>query len=187
MNEHELGLERASVLRGLRQPDPRSCGASVLVAARILQDRAYAERAHGHFELETFSMHRRVTGAVDVAGRLQLPWPRTIGTPPWAVARQLTWTSRTRTRYVTRLALTDPAGAFDAVRKAVGCGLPVALFVGDRWCPRHVVLAVETRGGTLRCYEPSSGRLVDVTRVETARCQLGLAGWDRLWLVVGPD
>ncbi len=89
----------------LVQPDERSCGAAVLVVARALLDRGYAEllvsgRHPGtgfvlpgsladRFRHETLAMHARVTGLVDAAGRLQVPWPRALGTPPWAVARQL--------------------------------------------------------------------------------------------------
>jgi hypothetical protein len=92
----------------LVQPDHRSCGAAVLVVARALLDQGYAEllvsgRHPGtglalpgsladRFRHEALAMHARVTGPVDAAGRLQVPWPRALGTPPWAVARQLSAT-----------------------------------------------------------------------------------------------
>ena len=61
--------------RGLVQPDARSCGAASLVAARMLLDPAYAAlvTTGDRFAAETLGMHRRVTGAVALDGRLQLP------------------------------------------------------------------------------------------------------------------
>ena len=90
----------------LVQPDNTSCGAASLVVARAVVDDAYAElvvdgahpgtgfatsgsTAVDRFQQETRDMHRRVTSLVAVSGRLQLPWPAAFGTPPWAVANQL--------------------------------------------------------------------------------------------------
>ncbi len=89
-----------SDLVGLVQPDQRSCGAAVLVAAELLRTPSYAALAStpGGFRTEVLSMHRRVTSAHDVSGRLQLPWPQALGTPPWAIARQLTGTTGVRPR-----------------------------------------------------------------------------------------
>jgi hypothetical protein len=172
---------------GLRQPDRRSCGASVLVAARMLAEPAYADRMTSErFAREALTAHRRVTGHKDVAGRLQVPWPRALGTPPWALARALS--ALASTRYVTRLGRVGAGGAAGRAATAVGSGRPVALYVGSRWLPRHVVLALpgSPAGGPLRVYEPSSGRMVDVTRERAAGHRLALAGWDRLWFVVLP-
>ena len=79
---------------GLRQPDQRSCGAACLVVARMLLDPAYADLAARAFRPEVLGMHGRVTGPVDARGALQVPWPRALGTPPWAVARQLSLDDR---------------------------------------------------------------------------------------------
>ena len=35
------------------------------------------------------TLHRRLTSLSDTAGGWQVPWPRALGTPPWAVAREL--------------------------------------------------------------------------------------------------
>jgi hypothetical protein len=179
---------------GLRQPDRRSCGASALVAARMLVDAEYAAAmTPAVFAHDTLATHRRVTG---VTGHgLQLPWPRALGTPPWAVARELsalTSPGTPPTRYATGLAVLRPGAAFDRARTAVRSGRAVALYVGDRWSPRHVVLALPAAPSVpavphLRVYEPSSGRVVDVARDAATGHRLGLAGWDRLWLVVTPS
>ena len=61
------------------------------------------------------------------------------------------------------------------------------MFVGSKWLPRHVVLALGLVDGSLRFYEPAHGRLVDVSRADFAKAKLGLAGWDRPWFIVVPD
>lgn len=189
----------------LAQPDRRSCGAATLVVARMLVDDGYrallltgrhprtgfvlpggpAER-FGH---EVLAMHRRVTGPVDATGRLQVPWPRPVGTPPWAVAHQLAATSGPgvpRVPHTVRPALRFGAGLHERVRAATAAGRPVAAYVGDRWLPRHVVLLLGEVEDRVRCYEPAAGRLVEVEHGAFARGDLGLAGWDRPWFLVLP-
>ncbi|HEU4812003.1 MAG TPA: hypothetical protein VFT00_07660 [Nocardioides sp.] len=168
------------------QPDQRSCGATVLVMARVLTDPEYAARvaAPEAFRAEVLAVHGRATSAVDAAGRIQLPWPRLLGTPPWAVAHHLSAT--TGTTYRVRPARWHRAVAFDRVVTAVTAGHPVPVYVGSAWLPRHVVLAQGTRDGALRVYEPAGGHLADVTREAFVAGSLGLAGWDRPWFAVLP-
>ena len=171
-----------AVLDGLRQPDRRSCGASVVVAARILTDPSYAvSMTPARFADEALHAHRRITSP-RLGGRLQVPWPRALGTPPWAVAREL------------RL-LTSVAYAVRPVRLGrrtwphiVGATptRPVAVFVGDRLLPRHVVLVTDVERDVTRTYEPASGLDLEVSRQRWGSGDLGLAGWDRPWLVVRP-
>lgn len=168
----------------LRQPDARSCGAAVLVAARMLRDPAYARLAGPRFAEACLAMHRRVTGPVDVLGAWQPPWPRAFGTPPWAVARQLSWTFATP--YAVRRVRRSAAGRRAAVallEAATAEGLPAALYVGSAWLPRHVTLVV---GSGLATYEPSSGRVVPVDATDFTHATLDLAGWRQPWFVVFP-
>lgn len=169
-------------LVGLRQPDQRSCGASCLIAARMLVDPAYAATiTPDRFRDEVLGLHRRVTRPIDARGALQLPWPRALGTPPWAVARQLSADDPRRT-YAARLVL----GRGQAWARLASAAPPSVIYVGSRWLPRHVVLVVGVTDGVLRCYEPSHGRLVDVNHSAFVEGRLALAGWDRPWLVVAP-
>lgn len=180
--------EAARVLGGgLRQPDRRSCGASVLVAARMLADPAYAApltSAPVPFAREVLGLHRRVTGPRDLAGRAQLPWPRAIGTPPWAVARHLA--TLAGVPHTTRLVRGGLRQEVDRVQAALDDGRPVALYVGSRWLPRHVVLVVGADEDHWQVYEPASGRVIDVAPSRLRSNTLGLAGWDRSWFVVRP-
>ena len=75
----------------LRQPDRRSCGAASLVMARRLVHPRYARLVSDQetFAHEAATLHRRLTSLADTAGGWQVPWPRALGTPPWAVAREL--------------------------------------------------------------------------------------------------
>lgn len=169
-------------LTGLVQPDQRSCGAAVLVAAQILRSSSYAALAGSRdgFRAEVLAMHGRVTSGVDVSGRLQLPWPQALGTPPWAVARQLAGT--TGVAHDVRVVL-DRTDAFDRV---AGADSPVPVYVGSRWLPRHVVLVTGTTGDGLRVYDPARGRVTTVTREAFVDDRLALSGWDRPWFTVLP-
>jgi hypothetical protein len=172
----------AEQLVGLKQPDQRSCGPSSLVAARMLLEPAYAATVtRDNFDDEVLALHRQVTRTIDARGALQVPWPRAIGTPPWAVAHQLSAIDAERS-YSARLVLRR-ARAFDRLANA---DAPSVLYVGSRLLPRHVVLVVEGSPASLRIYEPSKGVLVTVTREVFLAARLGLAGWPKPWFTVTP-
>lgn len=166
----------ASLTRPLVQPDRRSCGAACLVVAWGLAEPAHGRGLHDpeRWRTEVLRTHDEVTGLRD-GGRLGLPWPRALGTPPWAVARRLGVTTGRRWR----TARPDLA----AVTAAVRDGHPVPLFVGSRLLPRHVLLAVEIAEvdgpDGLRVYDPARGTvrpLADALRT----------GWPRFWCAVLP-
>jgi len=148
----------------------------------MLLDPAYAATiTPDNFDDEVLATHRRVTGPIDDRGALQLPWPRALGTPPWAVAHQLSADDPGRT-YAARLVLRR-ARAFDRLTEHPA---PSVLYVGSGWIPRHVVLVVEVSTASLRIYEPSRGRLVDVSRDDFVESRLDLAGWRKPWFTVTP-
>lgn len=171
--------------REFQQPDQRSCGAAVAVMAEALRNDTYARRllAGGdeEFDREVRAMHRRITGPVDATGAIQVPWLRAIGTPPWALARQL-GRSSTRGRVVT--ARFRPGRAWAAMNTSLRGGALVPAYVGSRWLPRHVVLAVEPLDDAVRMYEPGSGRVVRVTREEWIDGRLLLGAWREPWCVI---
>ncbi len=103
-------------------------------------------------------MHRRTTSSVDVRGAAQLPWPRKYGTPPWAVARQLSGSTGTPWQ-AKAISPWGRSGALKEIRSAAATRA-VPVYVGSRWLPRHVVLVLDA---DLRVYEPSSGRVVTIT------------------------
>ena len=168
----------------LRQPDRRSCGAASLVVARRLADPRYAALVgdQATFAHEAATLHRRLTSTTGADGRRQVPWLRAVGTPPWAVARDLH-------------VVTGMAYAVHAVRlgrhvwphlAAAAPERPVAVYVGSRLLPRHVVLVTAVDGDDATTYEPSSGRLHHVARARWESGPLRLAGWDLPWCVISP-
>ena len=167
----------------LKQPDQRSCGAASMVVARFLVDADYRRLLEGsslesprtlagdaalreRFKTETLAMHQRITGLADVSGKPQIPWPRKFGTPPWAVARQLSGTPAadgTLARYDWHVARTDLPAAYQRLLDTGNSGRVSAIFVGSTWMPRHVVLAVDaTAHGTLHVYDPARGELSEL-------------------------
>lgn len=171
--------------RRFQQPDQRSCGAAVAVMAEALRNDRYARRllagGDDEFAREVQAMHRRITGPVDASGSIQTPWLRAIGTPPWALVRQM-GRSTSRGRVVT--ARFRPGRAWSAMTTSLAAGAVVPAYVGSRWLPRHVVLVVEPFDDAVRAYEPSTGRVVRFTRDEWVDGRLLLAGWREPWFVI---
>lgn len=162
----------------LKQPDRQSCGAASVVVARMLcreDDVALGADPQEGFATEVLAAHRGLTGVRDEQGRWQLPWPRALGTPPWAVARALTDATgrRHRTRVVRwrRVRTLPPLSA---------------VYVGNRWSPRHVCLVVEPEDDTgIAVYEPASGRVVVLPDGLHAD-GTPLGGWRYGWFAVRP-
>ncbi|MFC6284968.1 hypothetical protein ACFP3Q_05450 [Nocardioides sp. GCM10027113] len=164
----------------LPQPDARSCGAASMRVAELLRAAAAPPVLTG-FHAEVLALHRRLTSGRDGRGRLQLPWPQALGTPPWAVARHLAGLTGQayRSRWIrTGDPVPDVAGATSHA--------PVGLYVGNAWLPRHVVLVVGGTDEVLAVYEPTSGRLVTVGHEALRSRRLRLAGWDVPWFSVRP-
>ncbi|MFT4288860.1 hypothetical protein [Nocardioides sp.] len=162
----------------LKQPDQRCCGACCVVVARLLRaaESAGPTRSLAGFPAEALATHRRLTSAADGLGGLQLPWPRALGTPPWAIARALGILEGVR--YRVRLARWTSRD--DEIAEAV-VDHPVAIYVGSPALPRHVTLAIAAEGDGLRVYDPASGGLVTL-----ARDSFRVAGWSVPWFVVLP-
>ena len=137
---------------------------------------------------------RRTNGLVGPNGRLQPPWPRALGTPPWGARHEIEYgASPPGTRYAlvwTRLSGIRRLGRlYDHIWGEVRAGRPVLLYVGNGWLPRHVVLALPgTADGRddLDVYEPSIGRVVPLSRDAFVTRRLELAGWDVPWCLVSP-
>ena len=133
------------------------------------------------FAHEVATLHRRVTSLSDTAGGWQVPWLRVLGTPPWAVAREL--------RLVTGVSYAvHPVrlgGSWARLRDATP-EHPAAVFVGDRLLPRHVVLVTGVEGPHARTYEPASGLVLDVPRQRWESSRVRLGGWSMPWFVVAP-
>jgi hypothetical protein len=176
------------VARFLGDLDYRSMleGGSLTSPRTVAGEAALRER----FKTETLAMHRRITGLADVSGKPQIPWPRTFGTPPWSVARQLSATvgaDGTRATYSWHVARTSLPSAYQRLLDAARVGRVSAIYVGTTWVPRHVALVVDaTARGTLQVYDPARGRINELDRFAFLGNRVDIAGWDVAWFVVTP-
>jgi hypothetical protein len=170
-------------IRGLAQPDQRTCGPSSLVAAHILID---AEYRPASFSTDVLALHRSLTSP-SFAGQAQLPWPRALGTPPWAVARVMqTFSGVPYHSDIVRFG--SRSSAFSSVVSSVTAGRPCPLYVGDTWLPRHVVLAVGPGANGVQVYNPRHGTIGELPRSSFLTGELTIFGrWNRPWFVVAPQ
>lgn len=148
-------------------------------------DASYSARLRadpGLWPGEVLRTHREVTGWRD-AGRLGVPWPRLLGTPPWSVSRRLG--RRPGGRWGTRLlGLGD--GSFDSLLVLARQGVPLPLYVGSRLLPRHVVLVVGAGDEDLLVWDPARGATLRVTRESFESGRLPFGRWRTPWFVVVP-
>ncbi|MCV7374960.1 hypothetical protein H5P33_19805 [Mycolicibacterium arabiense] len=160
----------------LRQRDRISCGPAVAVVARALLEPAHRLAGAGPADLVWFAAEQ-----ARVHDRVNLVWPRALGTTPMGMVaaigagyRWRPWRGLWRRR-----------DSLDDVLAAVRRGRPVPMLVG-RVIPRHWVLIVDVERDEFGCYEPSSGdvRWVTVAAVRSARLT-GL-GYPRAFAFVLP-
>lgn len=189
-----------------RQQSSTTCGSACLTVARMIANPSIATwvrtgvapdgRADaGSTAVERFAAYEQVVasrtnGLVGAGGRLQLPSPRALGTPPWGALHELEWGASDpgadyELLWVRGQRRSSLVAAYDQLRRCVEPGRPALLYVGDRWLPRHVVLVLPPTGGTdLDVYEPSAGRVVGLDRGAFIARRLSLGGWDVPWAVI---
>lgn len=179
------------------QTDQRTCGIAALAAfvARNDADNGanflrYCSASSGDVARLQGDLHR-------IASWVGMPWPRALGTSPWALA-----TLATRaTRRTYRMVAWNASGA-EVVREAWAAGFDVMMYTGQQVVPRHVVLLLG-RGSAQACpahkeaasvFEPASGQIFEISPEElTAKRWSGKAGkahwgwWTRPLMAVVPD
>lgn len=184
------------------QQSSTTCGSACLTVARMLANPPFADwirsgdpgppsvPALARFAAYEQVVASRTNGLVGAGDRLQLPWPRALGTPPWGALHELEWGASDPAAdyelvWVRLRARRALAAVHDQLRHRVGPGRPALLYVGDRWLPRHVVLVLPPTGeAELDVYEPFAGRVVGLDRGAFTARRLGLAGWDVPWALV---
>ncbi|WP_254666495.1 hypothetical protein [Humibacillus sp. DSM 29435] len=198
-----------------RQQSPTTCGSASLTVARMLADPWFARwitlglarevdadagpsAAVEVTASERFACYEQVVvGRTNAlfggGGRLQLPWPRALGTPPWGARHELELgIGAPGERFAVRpLRVGSPRSLereFANLCSRVEPGRPALLYVGNRWLPRHVVLVLPATGASeLDVYEPSAGRVVALRREAFVNRSLALGGWDVPWAAVWAD
>ena len=142
-----------------RQTSPVTCGIAALAA---VAGRCRFPKYLALPPLEAATVQERLH---IIASRTGLPWPRALGTSPWALAALAG--SLTGRHYQIHPVLRDGKAA---LARAVETGSDCFLYVGgnakawQRWVPRHVVavLGAESTLTTIWIFEPSSGDVFEV-------------------------
>lgn len=161
--------------------------------------------ADSRSQSERFAEHERTVmsrtnGWRAADGRLNLPWPHALGTPPWGAKKELEHGAAGKdAAYAMRLVGFRSGKALrEAHRVLVGRvreGLPALLYIGDRWMPRHVTLVLPGDGpagdahngaGVLDVYDPATGSVTGLNPDHFATRTLALAGWNVPWITVHP-
>ena len=195
--------------QGPVQQSQVSCGAACLTVARMMVNPQFArwiitgegprlDAPPGDTEAARFEAYERVvmnrTNRLYAGGRrLNLPWPKALGTPPWGARKELEFgASRRGTTYtvtVVRGSLSRRLRAAHArLVELVGEGEPALLYSGNMLLPRHVALVMPGDGrSTLEVYDPATGLVTLLDEDSFARRRLRLSGWDVPWFVVQPD
>ena len=163
----------------LRQRDGISCGPTVAVVAAALLDDGYRSQLQagpGWFGTEQDMVHRLVNRV----------WPRRLGMTPPGVAAAIADRCAVPCRWrIARGLLPDRADAIADVLDAVRSGAPVPMLIGHV-IPRHWVLLVAVAGNRLRCFDPASGELREVTVSAVRQAQLEGLGFGRPFAFVLP-
>ena len=187
------------------QQSQTTCGSASLTIARMLVNPAFARWINDGIDRDglptpttktaRFAAYERVvqarTNALHGAGgRVQLPWPRALGTPPWGAAHELEHGASQGVAAYGIHAIRSAHGAerrdwFQRMEKAVAEGRPGLLYVGSPRLPRHVTLVLPDEiDGTVHVYEPAAGRVLGMTADGFADEAFGLAGWPQPWFLV---
>ena len=191
------------------QQSPVTCGSACLTVARMLVNPEFArwittgegpraDAPPGATEQERFAAYervvmRRTNRLFSGGGRLNLPWPRALGTPPWGALKELEFgAARRGTQYQVRslrqLGRGGLAAAHARLLDVVADGEPALLYIGSATLPRHVTLVLPGDGDRLLdVYDPASGEVTLLDEARFTSRTLGIAGWDVPWITVQPD
>ncbi|WP_022868705.1 hypothetical protein [Schaalia vaccimaxillae] len=172
-----------------RQVDATTCGIASLavVAARAGKDSDYLRGDRQRIARTQVALH-------EVAARVGLPWPKSLGTSPWALARLARRATGLRYKVVTG----EKMGP--AIDESLRNGLDVFGYTGgsdkpfDDLIPRHVIAILAgddgDAAGVYSVFEPSSGQVFKVRAravlesQEEARPALGY--WHRILFALTP-
>ncbi len=140
-----------------RQVDGTTCGSAVLSMLAMAGEPRIAgwvaEEPGPRFD----GLQLRVHQASSRAGLV--PWPQRFGTAPWAAARLARYGGVRYGHRVLGVGERRRALLREAVA-AASAGVPVPLYTGPGFVPRHVVLLVDAPSDdVVRIYEPSSATL----------------------------
>ncbi len=159
--------------------------------------RVEVDRLPAHTVTERWNALQKATHRATTTGAVgPLPWPTSLGTPPWRVDNVARCAGlRLRGLVIDDGSPGDLAAGIAHASAALRDGIPVPAYVGgdvslgfDTAVPRHVVLLVGRDADSLRIYEPGSGAVhsVPIAELSPPHGRLpALGNWTRLlWLVL---
>jgi hypothetical protein len=127
---------------------------------------------------------------------LLLPWPRSMGTPPWRVSNTTRFAGVAfRGAVVDDTDDADIDALISHASAALRDGIPVPIYASgdsarglDTVIPRHVVLLVRRTADGFSAYEPSSARLHPITDAQLREGGAGLralGNWSHVaWMIL---
>jgi hypothetical protein len=202
-----LGFQLVAGAPAPQQLDGRTCGPTALTTARMLRDptlaewvrtgdkhgRAFPDGTSAAARLAAYHalVHARTNALVGPGGRLQVPWPRALGTTPWGVCRELeSGAADPGARYrVVPVRQVGEARLIALIQRLAGHlrpGRPGVLFVGNATLPRHVALLVPGPDGSVLVHDPGAGSVSEVDAAALADHRITVAGWTHPWFLIGP-
>jgi hypothetical protein len=175
--------------RIVKQFDDTTCGSTVILMARAMNDPIYALTLttdhHGN-RLGGDAFHERIKAEErrihDSTNRV---WPQRLGTTPWGLTGEL---NSYGTQYHWRAVDDTIAGsvgtALEAAVGAVDAGHTVPVLIGDGY-PKHYVLLIGHEGGELVFYNPS-GEVARVSEADFRDGNMSALGYRHVQAVVTP-
>lgn len=176
------------------QVNGQTCGVAAVAAVAARAGKAQGNAFAAYLNAEPHVVERIQTDLHRQAARIGAPWPRFLGTSPWALAALAG--RATGGRYVVRSWGKQTRARVDT---AVSEGADVFIYVGGdgrpatRLIPRHVVviLGSDSTRDHYGVFEPSTGRVMMVPRdsigdIEPAR-KPHWGNWNRPLLAVVPQ
>lgn len=178
-----------------RQATDTTCGiaAALQVASKHVPSvKKYADMNAAEAALQQERVHR-------IASRMGMPWPRSLGTSPWAMTSLLRRATGLKYRRYAWI-----PGIEDLALSALKRGEDVAFFTGGGtlkvkkpWCfadviPRHVITA-SIRGNQIEIFEPAEGRYWTmewsdfVARSRSCTRERAFGNWQRVLVAVIPE
>ncbi|GGO74988.1 hypothetical protein [Nonomuraea cavernae] len=177
----------------VKQQNQQTCGSTVIMAARIMNDPLYALSLtaddQGHLLPPADLRARLHTEQNRIHDSTNTLWPQALGTTPWGLANGLNdHAGSFGVTYDWRLvADTSPGSVTSALNDAVGAvdaGHTVPVLIGDSH-PRHYVLLIEHEDDELVFYNPA-GRITRVKEDDFLNGDLSAVGYEHVQGVIVP-
>lgn len=175
--------------RMVRQYDDTTCGSTVIMLARAMNDPIYALSLTTDLDgnrLDGNAFHERIKAEEQrIHDSTNTLWPQRLGTTPWGLTGELnSYGVQYNWRAVDDTSAGSVGTALDAAVGAVDAGHTVPVLIGDGY-PKHYVLLIGHEGGELVFYNPS-GEVTRVSEADFRDGRMSALGYRHVQAVVTP-